>query len=84
MEPVTVGAIVRSFAGLIMTEKMSTRMKQFLVIGLAVSFFMGYQITTVSTDPAELFQSFINGLEAGLSALGIYHITTVDKDSVQK
>lgn len=83
METITVSAIVRSFAGLIMTEKMPTRNKQFLVIGLSVIFFLGYQVTTVSTNPAELFQALINGLEAGLSALGIYHITSVDKSSVQ-
>lgn len=82
MEPVTVGAIVRSFAGLIMTEKMSSRTKQFLVIGISVVLFLGYQTTSVSTDPKELFQALINGLEAGLSALGIYHLTG-DKLPVQ-
>lgn len=82
MEPVTVGAIVRSFAGLIMTENMSKRTKQFLVILISVAFFVGYQITTVSTDPAEVFASLISGLEAGLTALGMYHLT-VDSKPVQ-
>lgn len=76
MEPVTVGAIVRSFAGLIMNENMSPRRKQVLVIGLSVVFFLGYQVTSVSVTPADIFASLLQGLEAGLSALGIYHLTT--------
>ncbi len=77
MEPVTVGAIVRSFAGLIMHEEMSTRRKQVLVIGLSVVFFLGYQVTTISTTPAAIFDSLLRGLEAGLSALGMYELTKV-------
>ncbi len=85
MEPVTVATIVRSFAGLIMSENMSPRKKQILVIGIAVIFFLGNQVSLGVYSYADLFRSLLEGCTAGLSAIGMYELTkTGDKTPVQE
>jgi hypothetical protein len=84
MEPVTVGAIVRSFAGLIMNEDMSPKQKQISIILIAVLLTEGYALAHIGFSFAVMFDNLLNGLEAGLSALGIYHLTQkVDNSSIQ-
>ena len=75
METVTVASLVRSFAGLIMSDSMSPRSKQFSIILLAVILFEGYALAHIGFTFAVLFDNLLSGLEAGLSALGIYHLT---------
>jgi hypothetical protein len=84
MEPVTVGAIVRSFAGLIMSEDMSSKQKQISIILIAVLLTEGYALAHVGFSFAVIYDNLLTGLEAGLSALGIYHLTLkVDNSPVQ-
>ena len=75
MEIITVGAVVRSFAGLLMNDSMSTRRKQVSILVMGVLLFVGFQVTHSTVSIASVFDAFLNGLTAGLTALGIYHAT---------
>lgn len=79
MEPITVASIVRSFAALLMADSMTVRKKQLSIIVMAVILFEGYALAHNGYSFAVLFDNLLSGLEAGLSALGIYHLTDKPK-----
>lgn len=85
MEPITTATIVRSFAGLIMSENLSPRRKQALVIGISIIFFLAAQVASGNYSTKELYQSLLEGCTAGLSAIGMYEFTkkSVDKGTIQ-
>jgi peptidoglycan/LPS O-acetylase OafA/YrhL len=68
----TIGALVRAFAGMIMTERMSRRHKQLAVLGISVALFIGLSISTEPISFATVFAACISGLTAGLVAMGIH------------
>lgn len=80
MTPITVASLVRSFAALLMADSMSARKKQLSIILMAVFLFEGYAIAHVGFSLATIFDNLLSGLEAGLSALGIYHLTDKPKE----
>ena len=84
MDPITVGTVVRSFAGLIMNQSFSRRKKQILVIALSIIFFLGDQVANGVYTYPELYTSLLEGCTAGLSAIGMYELTkNVDNGSSQ-
>lgn len=82
MEPITVGAIVRSFAQLLLADSMSPRKKQVFIIIFSVFLFMGYTMTHSTFSLSNTFDSLLNGLTAGLSAIGIYHLTQKEEPTL--
>ena len=80
MTILTIGTLVRSFASLIMSDSMSTRDKQVSVLSIAVILFVGFQLTHSTVTIASTFDALLDGLTAGLTALGVYHLTDTPVD----
>jgi hypothetical protein len=69
---IAIGALVRSLAGLVMTDNMSARLKQVIVLLLGVVFFeLFYLKTGITYD--NIVTGLVDGLTSGLAAIGMYH-----------
>lgn len=75
----TIGAIVRSFASLIMPNDMNaTRKRVCVIVGAVVLYMLEVYVSIPAgavVTSAALFGSLLEGLAAGMTALGIYHAT---------
>jgi multisubunit Na+/H+ antiporter MnhB subunit len=78
MTIITLGALVTSFSSLFMTDTMPAWAKQAVVLTFAIVLTLGYTATHEGLALSGLFDSLINGLTAGLTALGVYHLTAGD------
>lgn len=84
MDVIVVATIVRSFAGLLMADSMSPRKKQVAVITMSVLLYIGYAATHSSPSVTALFDAMLDGLTAGVAAVGIFHATQSTKNKEQE